>query len=215
MSKNKQIRRQAQDDHNHRSLAELLDHIDQQCRVEREQRTREAEQEAEGLRRAARRKAAELLWRVRRRERAVARERIEAETARAKSQLRRAWLQQRRELAEYGMQTLREKLGRHWERDVEARRRWLARALADAAVVLPLATPWTLHHPPGWRRDECESDGAQIKTWQSEETLQCGFRIVAGNAMLDSTPDGLLARRDRVAGLLLAELQETPPELES
>lgn len=213
MKKIEQHRQAARDHHNHQSLAKLLEHIEHQCDRECAERIQIAEQQSAELTADVRTHAAELLRRVRRRERASARERVEAEIARAKSLLRQAWLKQRRELAEYGIRSLHDKLEQHWNSGQAARKVWFARAQADAARVLPSDIDWCVQHPQRWDRDEACNERANIASWQANSGLSCGFVIAAGNASLNSTPAGLLARQDRVAGLMLAGLDDTPPEL--
>ncbi|MDT8438608.1 MAG: hypothetical protein RQ729_06335 [Wenzhouxiangellaceae bacterium] len=203
-----------QNEHNHRSLGELLEHVERQSESECRARLEAAEREAKRIVGEARRSAADLLRRVRRRERAAARQRIEAENARQRSRLRQAWLARRRELAEHGLETLHERLQQHWQSGAQARRGWLQRALADAASVLP-GTEWTVCHPPSWETAEGQDVAETPLTWQADEALVAGFRIVAGSAALDTSPAGLLARRDRIAGHLLAGIETAPPELES
>lgn len=202
--------------HNRDSLQSLLTHIDDRCRERTESIRSRAAEQAEAIRRSARDKAADLLRETRRRERRLAHERVRAERARQEARIRQRQLALQRERARRGLEALREALSELW-RQPPARAAWLARALADARVVLP-GDEWRVRHPDDWA-PEADADriagdaasGADIE-WQADSALREGFVVESARARVDASIGGLTARGERIAGVLLAELPE--PELE-
>jgi vacuolar-type H+-ATPase subunit E/Vma4 len=207
------------DPHNHTSLAQLLGHIrhqrDQQCSTIHA----EAERDSDRLVEDARARAALLLRKARHRERAAEADRLRAARTEQRGRVREVWLAKRSELAERGLAQLDEELQRLWRDDRNARRCWLVRTLADAARVLP-GKRWMLQHPPGFDAEDLDPaianacPGLTVEPVLRED-LVAGFRVTSGNAAVDLSPSGLLARRDRIAGRLLARQSTAPPELES
>lgn len=204
--------------HNRSSLAQLLEHIrhqrDQQCAAIHA----EAERESARLLDDARARAAAMLRSARHRERATEADRLRVARAEQRGRVREVWLAQRSELAKRGLAQLDEELQRLWREDPAARRCWLERALADAARVLP-GRRWTLQHPPDAQLPNLDQALARVCPEvdiepAAHEALSAGFRVTCGNAAVDLSPSGLLARRDRIAGRLLARQSTAPPQLE-
>ncbi|MGK7296335.1 MAG: V-type ATP synthase subunit E family protein [Candidatus Wenzhouxiangella sp. M2_3B_020] len=202
--------------HNRASLESLLEHIDDRCRERTESIRRRAEEQADAIRKSARQKAAELLRETRRRERRQAHDRVRVERARQEGRIRQRQLALQRERAERGLEALREALTELW-RQPAARAAWLERALADARAVLP-GDEWRVRHPDGWAPDDdaerVASDvapGADIE-WHADSAVREGFAVESTRARVDASVDGLTARGERIAGVLLAELPE--PQLE-
>ncbi|NCO19835.1 MAG: hypothetical protein GW900_07300 [Gammaproteobacteria bacterium] len=206
------------DQHNHTSLAQLLEHI----RHQRDRRSSaihaEAERESAGLVIVARARAAALLRSARRRERAAEADRLRAAHTEQRGRIRKIWLTQRSELARLGLERLEQELRRLWREDVDARRCWLERALADASRVLQ-GERWVLEHPHDFTPDGLDAalaaacPGITVELLPHDQ-LDAGLRVTSGNATVDLSPSGLLARRDRIAGRLLARQSTAPPEFE-
>lgn len=202
--------------HNRESLDALLAHVDEQCRARCGEISGRASAEAEKVRRTARDRAAGLLQEVRERERRNLDERLRVERARQQSRIRQRELGERRVMAEKGLEFVREELVNLWNSDDRTRECWLERVLTDARAVLA-TDQWQLRHPEDWSPDqtvvervERVAPGARID-WQPDSELTEGFVIGAGKAWVDATPAGLVARGERIAGVLLAQL----PSLDS
>lgn len=206
--------------HNQASLNRLLAHIEQNCSAQCEKLEAQAAGESLAIVKQARDRAAQLLRRSRERERGEAHERLQAERARQRMRLRRAWLERRRGLAERGMQRVAGALAALWNESVAVRSCWLARTLIEARQVLP-SDEWRLECPADWDAGEGRAtlagfvdanEGVRIAV-QPDSAIAAGFRLRSRACVVDLTPGGLLARRDRVAGFLLAGLADQPPEL--
>jgi vacuolar-type H+-ATPase subunit E/Vma4 len=207
----------ARDAHNRVSLETLLNHIEAQCAERIESIRRQTDEQVESIRRTARDNAAELLRETRRRERRLADERVRAERARQEARIRRRQLALQREHAKRGLQALRKTLSELWNAPA-ARSAWLARALADARVVLP-DDEWRVRHPESWtpgadaERVAGEAAPDVRIEWRADSSLNPGFVVEAGRARIDATIEGLTARGERIAGVLLAELPEPDAEV--
>jgi len=110
---------------------------------------------------------------------------------------------------------LNELLQARW-RDASARRQW-----TDAAAHLCLARlrpgRWLVEHPRDWSEAERRDFRAETAVGKSSEIdfkaaddLAAGLRIRSDSAVLDATPQGLLADRRNIAALLLDEMGERP-----
>ena len=200
--------------HNRESLDALLAHVDEQCRARCDEISGRARAEAGKVRQTARDRAAGLLHEVRERERRNLDEQLRVERARQQSRIRQRELGERRVMAEKGLEFVREELVNLWNSDDRTRECWLARALTDARAVLA-TDHWQLRHPEGWSPDaaaasttERVAPGVEID-WKPDRALTEGFVIGAGKAWVDATPSGLVARGERIAGVLLAQLPES------
>lgn len=203
--------------HNQVSLEALLAHIDERCRARVDEIREQAARQGQAIRRGARDQAAALLRETRERERRLAAERVRGERARLQARIRQRQLAQQRQRAALGLERVREALRRIWN-DAPGRCAWQARALADGRAVLE-GDDWVVSHADGWTPDaEAEriareaAPGARVE-WRADPELECGFVIRSGRARVDATIDGLTARAERIAGVLLAELPEPDSEV--
>lgn len=94
--------------------------------------------------------------------------------------------------------------------DAGTRRSWCAMAIAEAQSSLPadnwtveLASPWT-RGDSQWLQGEFATRGLPPPELQTAQDLPPGLRIRCGEALLDATLDGLLARRPEIEAQLLA-----------
>jgi hypothetical protein len=145
-----------------------------------------------------------------------ARQRLASEVAAAQARLatERRLAAQRRAAATLAQawEQLRAALRSRW-RDGEARRLWLQAHLARALRVLP-REHWQIEFAPDWPAPEREDFAARAAaagvaraSWLAREDIDGGVRIRAGNNVVDTTIDGLLADRPAIEGRLLDLLQ--------
>lgn len=94
----------------------------------------------------------------------------------------------------------------------EARREWLSGTLEHALRHLQPG-PWTITHPLDWSVAEIDAYLDQIRAFSGSEPtftpdadLTAGVRIQANNVTADASPQGLLANRQDISAMLLAEL---------
>lgn len=204
------------DTHNERALAALLAYIERERERRRGEILAKAKQEAralvrEGLR-ESRRRVREVVEEQRRERRSRLRSADATEQARirerehaiVRDRLDRAW------------QSLGEQLEQRW-REPDGRRQWLQALLQTAARHLP-AGDWRLEHAGECDPEELEPALAALREQRADVQVQCasteeltpGFRIRAGPATLDATRAALMERRAHVEGLLLGALQAEP-----
>jgi F0F1-type ATP synthase membrane subunit b/b' len=81
---------------------------------------------------------------------------------------------------------LRKALAERW-RKVDARRQWTDAVARQCASRLRHGA-WQVDHPP-------------------DKTIVCGLRVTADQAVLDATPEGLLADSATIAAMLLDEIE--------
>lgn len=116
-----------------------------------------------------------------------------------------------------GWEVLRAALAARWH-DAAARRGWIDAHLARLPRPQAEVTgAWTLTGPADWPAAESEAlaqalraRGAPAVRVVAEAQLGAGFRVQAGNNVLDATIDGLLADRAAVQGRLLQLIEEAP-----
>mgnify|MGYP001766526516 CR=1 FL=1 len=97
--------------------------------------------------------------------------------------------------------------------DREARRLWAA-SLADEARRRLRPGAWVVEHPADWGDDEQAAFLARLGpdagraevTFRRADELDTGLRIRANGAVLDATPERLLADKPAVQALLLAAI---------
>jgi hypothetical protein len=132
---------------------------------------------------------------------------------RAKAQLdteRRAGAQrQAAKAVVYAMPLLREALEQRW-RDRDCRRQWTDAVASLCARRLPPGA-WTVEHPKDWGAPEQTQfrkaiDAGAKMSFKATGGFSCGLRIIFDQAVLDATPNGLLADATTVAALLLDEI---------
>ena len=106
---------------------------------------------------------------------------------------------------------LREMLEARW-RDTEQRRQWTDGVARLCATRLRPGA-WLVEHPADWNESEQRDftaaigrgDGVAV-TFKADDGLAAGLRIKADQAVLDATPQGLLADGRTIAALLLDEI---------
>jgi vacuolar-type H+-ATPase subunit E/Vma4 len=194
----------------------MLEGIEQDLDARREEMLSEAQSQARGLLRNARRQARARV------SQAVAEERdhrdrsLQRAGAALASRIRRKQQDLDREQLELGHEKLRQALLERWK-NPDARKAWAEALLAEAGRLLENST-WTIEYPAGM--DEKEADkllrpsgsGANVSLAANED-LQAGFRLRHDNACLDMSVRGLLAQVDEMAGELLAEIHRQQEEL--
>lgn len=106
-------------------------------------------------------------------------------------------------------------------RDAAAREDWV-RAAARVAAARLITKQWTVFHPPGFTDENrhCFLDaagsggdlaneaalGETTIAFELDTKLSAGIRVQAPGAVIDTTPEALLANRAITEGLLLAEI---------
>jgi len=192
----------------------LLEGLEKDLAKRRQEILADARDQARHLLSDARRRARERTRRAVEVERQERADSLQTAEAALETRIRRMRLAVDLELLELGEKALRTALERRWN-DTEARTKWLMLALAEAAERLP-AGGWRLEYP-------ASLDADWLKTVLQETTADCdmelspaaelkaGFRIRRGGATLDLGYGGLLAREERIASLLLAELRRGRP----
>jgi vacuolar-type H+-ATPase subunit H len=146
--------------------------------------------------------------------------RREARLRRARAEAQRETATRRRvqrhaaELVRQAWPLLVDAIAARWH-DRTARAVWVDSAAREARARLRTKT-WTVEHPADWGEDEqrqlakilAVGDGAQVVS-KIDDSLDVGLRIRTEKAVLDATPQGLLADPAAIAGLLLGELQRS------
>jgi type II secretory pathway pseudopilin PulG len=109
---------------------------------------------------------------------------------------------------------LRAMLDARWQDDAE-RRRWCD-ALAQLSIARLRPGAWRVEHPAGWRESEQHGFAAATGrpagieiSFAVDGHLKSGLRIKADGAVLDATPQGLLADSRAIAALLLEEIRRS------
>ena len=112
---------------------------------------------------------------------------------------------------------LREALQARWQ-DGSARKEW-THAVAQLAAKRLQRGAWHVSHPATWsdaeQKDFADAAGATgTINFAADPAIIAGLRIAADQAILDATPDGLLADSRTIAALLLDALTQglTPGE---
>lgn len=106
---------------------------------------------------------------------------------------------------------LREMLEARW-RDPEQRRQWTDGVARLCATRLRPGA-WLVEHPADWNESEKQyftatigKGGSVVVTFKADDGLAAGLRVKADQAVLDATPQGLLADGRTIAALLLDEI---------
>jgi hypothetical protein len=106
---------------------------------------------------------------------------------------------------------LREALAQRW-REPASRRQW-AEAAARLCCDRLRRGAWRIEHPHDWSEQERQQFVAALGngdsldlSFQAAGDIAAGLRVSADQAVLDATPQGLLADRTTVAALLLDEI---------
>ncbi len=106
---------------------------------------------------------------------------------------------------------LREELEARW-RDRQNRGQWTD-AVARLCVLRLRPGTWVIEHPANWSEPEQrdfmatigEREGVEI-SFKADGEIKSGLRIKADQAVLDATPQGLLADSRTIAALILDEI---------
>ena len=187
----------------------LRAHTERRCREIR----REANQRADALLRDSRREARTrvheaVLEERRRRASAI----VEAKQ-RLDTDARRQLQMRYQELVELAWPLLNRELAARWA-EPTSRAEWCALLIEDAVRLLG-TDDWVVEHPDPatatWSRGDREQLGEALAArgvrkcrFRAAQGFEAGLRIRRGGACLDGTIDALLARRNAVAGRLLA-----------
>ncbi|HZD90583.1 MAG TPA: hypothetical protein VE224_10815 [Pseudolabrys sp.] len=168
---------------------------------------REAQDTVRAARKAARSRVREAIAGLRREgDKRLARARAQRD-----AELRSADQRQAARAVAEAMPLLRTALSARWQ-SAKARKEWTATAAQLAAERLRPGH-WRVAHPSDWRVDEQQAFAAAVGAagdinFTADKALTAGLRITADQAVLDATPEGLLADNRTVAALLLNALTE-------
>jgi len=128
------------------------------------------------------------------------------------TELRVSAQQQAAQAVRDAMPLLHEALNARW-RDRNSRRLWseaVARACSDR---LPPGA-WRVEHPCDWNEAEQQqfltAIGQPVEARFAAADIAAGLRISADQALLDATPQGLLADSTMITALLLDEIESRP-----
>lgn len=124
--------------------------------------------------------------------------------ARQATELRQQRLRQTQAILAQGWTLLLEAVIRHWE-SPEHRVIWL-RMVRQRAEGLFADAPWHIQHPPHWDPAEWGSHPLEIR-FQADPELTAGWRIGCRGAWLDGSLQGMMANRQALSALLLAQLE--------
>jgi hypothetical protein len=105
------------------------------------------------------------------------------------------------------MPMLRDALAKRWK-NPEERKVWTS-ALADVAKARLQPGDWQVEHPAGWSAEEQGAFATAVggtPDFKLVDDISAGLRITADQAVLDGTPDGLLADERSIAAMLLNEI---------
>ena len=107
---------------------------------------------------------------------------------------------------------LREALDARW-RHRDSRRLWIEAVAGACANRLP-PVAWRIEHPRQWSEAEQEellaAIGKPVHAQFTAAGISAGLRVSADQAVLDATPQGLLADSTEIAALLLNEIGAQP-----
>jgi F0F1-type ATP synthase membrane subunit b/b' len=129
-----------------------------------------------------------------------------AEAQRDTEARRRAQRQAATAIAE-ALPMLRGALAERWT-DAEQRMAWTS-AIARVATARLAPGAWLVEHPAGWSEAEQRAFAGEAGgklDFRAADDIGAGLRISADQAVLDGTPDGLLADERTVAAMLLNEI---------
>ena len=187
-------------------LAAMLDRIEQDLADSREDALSQAHRQARARLRDARRRARERMALAIAEEKSQGHASLGRARAALASRLRRKQQLLDREQLKAGQRQLRAALHSRWE-DAEGRREWAATLLQEASALLPSGR-WLVEYPHELETVEAESllAGADVALQPSTE-IDAGFRLMCGDACLDMSVEGLLARSEDIDGELLAEIR--------
>lgn len=188
----------------------LLGLVNQQ----REQRTRDirakGDAQVQEILRTAHAEARESLHQAVARERARMMQGLRQAQARAELETRRRAQRETLTLLEQMWERIDAALAARWAAERE-RAAWIAAAMQQAAQLLP-GRPWRMEHAAGVPPEEQPRGEAQVRAggardveWHLEPQIRAGLRVRTSGACLDATVEGLLADREDIEALFLAE----------
>lgn len=140
-------------------------------------------------------------------------ERLASAKAQLETELRGRAQQRAAQAVSDGLPVLRAELDARW-RDPRSRRQWTD-AVARLCTLRLRPGAWCVEHPADWsepeRRDFVamigQRDGLDV-SFKADSEMKSGLRIKADQALLDATPQGLLADSRTVAAMILDEIEE-------
>lgn len=197
-----------QSDKNVETLVDIVtQHRDLQCRQIDDEAVAQAAEIIRSAHHDAREKVHEVIVEERHGvSRAIAKQRAQIETAK-----RQNFQDRENRFLDQVWDHLSTELNNRWA-DRQARQEWLGTAIERALSHLHPG-PWTITHPPNWSTAEMDPYLDQIRTFSGaepafapDEDLQVGVRIQANDVTADASPLGLLANRQEISAMLLAEL---------
>lgn len=135
--------------------------------------------------------------------------RLTRASAQLETEVRARAQQQAAKAVSEAMPMLQEALAQRW-RSKDTRKQWTD---AVAALCARRLRPggWAVEHPKDWTEKEQKhfaaalGDGAKV-SFKANGKLAAGLRIASDQAVLDATPQGLLADATTIAALLLDEI---------
>ncbi len=137
--------------------------------------------------------------------------RLAGAKAQLETELRARVQRQAAQAVSDGFPLLREELDARW-RDRQSRRQWTD-AVAQLCPLRLRPGAWCVEHPADWsgseQRDFMATIGARDGVYISfkiDGEIKSGLRIKADQAVLDATPQGLLADHRTIAALILDEI---------
>lgn len=192
---------------------QLIDYLSERRSRRCRRMLERADAEADEMRRQARRRASLVVREGIRQERIRRAAAIRQERARIEAELRKQrFLHERAEL-KHARERLEAQLDRRWRDDVAARRAWLRMSCKQGLAFLPDGN-WELVHPPGWDRAEAARLLGALERLRPDIALSfvegeqaAGVILRCGMAVVDTRPEGLLAERAWIDGLLLYALE--------
>jgi len=157
----------------------------------------------------ARRRAHEAIQELRR----EGADRLAGAKVKLETELRARAQRQAAQAVSDGFPMLREELDARW-RDQQSRRQWTD-AVARLCPLRLRPGAWCVEHPADWSGPEQrnfmaaigERDGVHI-SFKAGGEIKSGLRIKADQAVLDATPQGLLADRRTIAALILDKIEQ-------
>jgi len=139
--------------------------------------------------------------------------RIAGAKAQAETEKRAFAQRQAAQAVKDGLPLLRQELQTRW-RIPQNRRQWTD-AVAHSCVQRLRPGSWLVEHPAGWSEPEQRDFAAAIgqrsdveMQFRAADDLVSGLRITADQAVLDATPQGLLADSRSIAASLLDEIEQ-------
>ncbi|MBF0159586.1 MAG: hypothetical protein HQL58_08665 [Magnetococcales bacterium] len=194
------------------ALQAMLTLVEQQRQQQQSQIMTEAHQEAAAIVAAVHQQARQRMKEAIRLERRRLDQALKSAQAQQETELRRQSLDLTKRLLHKGRALLDQALVELWQIP-EHRATWISALGQRASLFLPPGQ-WEVHYPSTLDRAElapvmaCASQsGHEPPLLQGMESIQAGLSIGCQDAWVDGTAAGLVADRDGIDALLLAQLQ--------